>query len=86
MKMKKKIGANLQSPENPNGLLTKSEQSYLECFEIKHHELELIFREDETFWKQKVKKEKSYQVNGFDSKIKEFLAQTEEKMNKILLI
>jgi len=32
---KLKVRANLRSAENPNGLLTRHEQAYIECLEVK---------------------------------------------------
>ena len=44
------IKENSQSKGNPHCLLTRGEQTYLECLEIKHAKLEELLRSDEAHW------------------------------------
>ena len=71
--------------ENPNGLLTKSEMSYVGCLEIRHRELENLLRQDLAFWKQNQKKAKS-EANGLNSKMEAFMAQTMKTMQSMITI
>ena len=45
-----KINENIWSKENRDGFLTGKQEDYLKCLEIKHRDLELLFRQDEAKW------------------------------------
>ena len=53
------VRENLRGPQNVNGVLTKQEQAYIECLEIKKEQLEELFKEDEDHWNQSIEKAKS---------------------------
>ena len=44
------IRDNIQSDKNESGLLTRKEGEYMKCLQLKHRELELVFRKDEAHW------------------------------------
>ena len=44
------ITGNVQSDENPTGLLMKGEAEYLKCLEINSKRLEELMRQDEAHW------------------------------------
>ena len=48
-----KIKANTKNENNPEGVLTNSEQEYLDCFKFGYRELEVLFSQDDAFWSEK---------------------------------
>ena len=44
------IKANVQSVDNPTGLLMRGEAEYLKCLQIKNERLEELMRQDEAHW------------------------------------
>ena len=49
--MKLKIKENVQSEDNPNGVLTKTEDEYLTCLALQDN-LEVKLRDDDAFWSE----------------------------------
>jgi len=48
------IRDNIHSDQNSEGVLTRGEANYLGCLELKHQELETLFRQDEASWAENV--------------------------------
>ena len=48
------IKDNIHSDQNLEGLLTRKEANYLGCLELKHRELEFLFRQDVASWAENV--------------------------------
>ena len=44
------VKGNVKNEANPEGLLTRDEAKYLMCLELKHVELEQLFKQDEAHW------------------------------------
>ena len=49
-----KVKVNLKSPQNPNGVFTRNERSYIDCLQFKKQELDVFFKKDEAFWQQNI--------------------------------
>ena len=56
--MKNKVKENAHSRDNPNGLLTKDVALYQACLNLEHEKLEVLYRGDETAWRDNLKKVK----------------------------
>ena len=51
-KVKNGVQANMKNDQNPHGLLTRAEDTYMSCLELKARELEELFQEDEAYWRE----------------------------------
>ena len=48
--LQQKVKANMKTDQNPDGLLTRSEFSYIACLSIRHAPLENLLMQDEVHW------------------------------------
>ena len=78
--IKLKIRANVQNSENSEGLLTRPVQNYLSCLEIRHQDLEDLFRRDDAFWT------KNAQTAGQDiqQQMQAILQRSEQEMQALM--
>ena len=83
-RVKQKVSANVKSPQNPNGLLTRQEQAYNDCLELKKCEFEVLLQEDQAFWTENLDEAKKVK-DDFRNQIEEMMLrhkkELEEKFN-----
>lgn len=48
--LKRVVQENIKSEQNPDGLLTRSEQDYIDCLELNYHEFQTLLVQDAAYW------------------------------------
>ena len=72
------IKDNIQCDQNESGLLTRSETEYMACLVIKHNELDMLFREDESQWIENLEITKK-EAQSIREKIKAFFERENQE-------
>ena len=81
-----KIKKNLKNDENKDGLLTRPEEDYLQCLELKKDQLDELLRQDEAYWAENLdlmKKEAEKLQEKAASDSKRMMADTINKASKV---
>ena len=68
------IRDNIQSDENKAVFLTQKEAEYMACLEMKHRDLEMLFRQDEAQWTDNLEVT-NREAHNIKERIKELLAK-----------
>ena len=72
--VRRKIRANILSKENPDGLLTNSQEDYLQCLAMNYRHLEQMFRKDEAVWIKNIELRRK-EANEVKKRLQAFLSK-----------
>ena len=80
-----KIRANAQNAGNIEGLLTRPVQQYLSCLEIRHQDLEDLFRQDDAFWTKNLQKAQTTSQE-IQQQLQAILERSQQEMQALMML